>query len=579
VRALLSGDEAVAKGAWEEGVKVGTAYPGTPSTEILEHLAHLPGVYVEWAPNEKVALEVGIGGSMAGVRVLVAMKHVGLNIAADPFMTLSYTGVGGGLVVVSADDPALYSSQNEQDNRHYALMAKVPMLEPSDSQECKDLTREAYAISETFDTPVLLRITTRIAHGKGVVTLGERREVPSKGISLDPEKWVMLPVYAQKRHPLVEERLERILRFSEDFPGNRIEMGDTSLGFITSGVAYQYVKEAFPEAPILKLTMTHPLPRAKVLEFASRVERIFVVEELDPFLEEQIKALGISVVGKGAFPVTGELSPELVKKGVDKTYRPTFVSFSNIPQRPPTLCPGCPHRGVFVTLKKLKDVVFGDIGCYTLGALPPLSSLHSCICMGAGVGMVHGAQKAGMPERCVAVIGDSTFYHSGIPGLVDIVYNRGASTVVILDNGTTAMTGKQGHPGTGVALQGEGEKVDLETLVKGLGVKRVKVVDPYNLSALEEVLKEEMAFPQPSVVITRRPCTLITKGPIGRYWVDEDLCIGCGMCVKVGCIALSLEERDGNKKAHVDPLLCYGCGVCAQVCPKGALKEMENGGY
>ncbi len=578
MRMLLSGDEAIAKGAWEGGVTVASAYPGTPSTEILEYLACLPGVYGEWAPNEKVALEVGIGASMVGARVLVAMKHVGFNVAADPFMTLSYTGVRGGLVVVSADDPALYSSQNEQDNRHYALMAKVPMLEPSDSQECRDLAVEAFLISEAFDTPVLLRITTRIAHGKGAVDLGERREVPSKGISLDPEKWVMLPVYAQERHPLVEERLGRLLEFSENFSPNRIELGDTSLGFITSGVAYQYVKEAFPDASTFKLTMTHPLPRVKVMEFASWVDRLFVVEELDPFLEEQIKALGVSIVGKGAFPVTGELSPELVKRGVDETYRPRFVSFSPIPRRPPTLCPGCPHRGVFVTLRKLKAVVFGDIGCYTLGALPPLSSLHSCICMGAGVGMVHGAQKAGMNERCVAVIGDSTFYHSGIPGLVDIVYNKGVSTVVILDNGTTAMTGKQGHPGTGIALQGEGERVDLEALVKGLGVKRVKTVDPYNLSSMEEVLREEMDSPQPSVVIARRPCTLITRGPVGSYSVDEDLCIGCGICVKVGCIALSLEGRDGDVKARVDPHLCYGCGVCAQVCPKGALKEMEDGG-
>jgi len=577
VKVLLSGDEAIARGAWEEGVKVASAYPGTPSTEILEALATMPGVYAQWSPNEKVALEVGIGASMAGVRVLVAMKHVGLNVAADPFMTLSYTGVGGGLVVVSADDPALYSSQNEQDNRHYARMAKVPMLEPSDSEECKRLMGEAYTISETFDTPVLFRITTRIAHGKGVVEVGERREVPSRGLKLDPAKWVMLPNFARDRHPLVEERLERLVSYGESLPDNRMEMREPQLGFITSGVAYQYVREAFPQASVLKLTLTYPLPRDKILEFASRVKRLFVVEELDPFLEEQVRALGLDVVGKRVFPRVGELSPELVRAGVDKDYRPTWISFSPIPPRPPTLCPGCPHRGVFVVLKRLKATVFGDIGCYTLGALPPLSTLHSCICMGAGVGMVHGADKAGEGGRKVAVIGDSTFYHSGITGLADIVYNDGVSTVVIMDNGTTAMTGKQGHPGTGVALQGRGRRIPLESLVKGLGVERVRVVDPYHLGTMEEVLKEEMEAREPSVVITRRPCTLITPGPIGTCRVDQELCIGCGICVKVGCIALAMVEEGGEKKARIAEHLCYGCGVCAQVCPKEAIGEVENG--
>ena len=575
MRVLLSGDEAIARGAWEEGVLVASAYPGTPSTEILEALAQLPGVYAQWSPNEKVALEVGIGASMAGVRVLVAMKHVGLNVAADPFMTLSYTGVRGGLVVVSADDPALYSSQNEQDNRHYARMAKVPMLEPADSQECKGLMEDAYTLSESFDTPVLFRITTRIAHGKGVVELGERKEVPSRGLEIDPAKWVMLPAFAKDRHPLVEERMARLASFGESFPGNRLELLDPELGFIASGVAYQYVKEAFPQASVLKLTLTYPLPRAKILEFAARVKRLYVVEELDPFLEEQIRALGVEVVGKEVFPGVGELSPELVRKGVDRDYSPSFFAFPHVPQRPPSLCPGCPHRGVFVVLKKLKATVFGDIGCYTLGALPPLSSLHSCICMGAGVGMVHGAEKAGDRGKKVAVIGDSTFFHSGITGLADIVYNEGISTVMILDNGTTAMTGKQGHPGTGVTLQGRGRRIDLEALVRGLGVNRVRVVDPYDLKALEEALNEEMNASEPSVVITRRPCTLITPGPLGRYQVEEELCIGCGLCVKVGCIALSMVERGEDRKARVDEHLCYGCGVCARVCPKEAIREVR----
>ncbi len=576
MRVLLSGDEAIAWGAWEEGVAVAAAYPGTPSTEILETLATLPGVRAQWSSNEKVALEVGIGASMAGVRVLVAMKHVGLNVAADPFMTLSYTGVGGGLVVVSADDPALYSSQNEQDNRHYARIAKVPMLEPADSWECKELVGEAYHISETFDTPVLFRVTTRIAHGKGVVELGGRKEISPRSMELDPAKWVMLPNFARERHPMVEERMRRLVSYGESFPGNRMELRDLSMGFITSGVAYQYVREAFPRASVLKLTLTHPFPKARVLDFAGRVERLFVVEELDPFLEEQVRALGIEVVGKEVFPRVGELSPELVKAGVERGYKPSFVSFSAIPQRPPTLCPGCPHRGVFVVLKKLKMTVLGDIGCYTLGALPPLSSLHSCICMGAGVGMVHGAEKAGAPGGMVAVIGDSTFYHSGITGLADIVYNGGTSTVVIMDNGTTAMTGRQGHPGTGVALQGGGRRVDLESLVKGLGVNRLRVVDPYDLKTMEEVFREETEAREPSVIVTRRPCTLITSGPIGTFSVDEDLCIGCGLCVGVGCIALAMVGEGKGKKSRIDPHLCYGCGVCAQVCPKGAIGEAEG---
>ena len=573
MRALLSGDEAVARGAWESGVLVATAYPGTPSTEILESLAALPGVYAEWSSNEKVAMEVGIGSSMAGVRTLVAMKHVGLNVAADSFMTLSYTGVGSGLVVVSADDPALFSSQNEQDNRHYARMAKVPMLEPSDSQECKDLMKEAYVISEAFDTPVLFRITTRIAHSKGVVELGDREDVPSRGMLLDPSKWVMLPNYARDRHPLVEQRMSRMMVYSNDFAGNRLEMDDASLGFIAAGVSYQYVKEAFPQASVLKIAMTYPLPLAKIQEFASVVKELFVVEELDPFMEEQIKAAGVEVKGKEVFPAVGELSPDIVRQGVDKEYKPSVVAFPDIPQRPPTLCPGCPHRGVFVVLKRLKATVFGDIGCYTLGALPPLSSLHSCVCMGAGIGMVHGVEKAGDLGRRVAVIGDSTFFHSGITGLANIVYNGGASTVIILDNGTTAMTGKQGHPGTGITLQGRGNKIDLESLVRGLGVDRVSVVDPYNLESLEEVLTKEMEVSYPSVVITRRPCTLITPGSLGSYIVEEDLCVGCGNCVKVGCIALSLLEDEGEKRARVDENLCYGCGVCAQVCPVSAIKK------
>jgi len=570
MRVLLSGNEAIARGAWEQGVKVASAYPGTPSTEILETLSTFDEVYTEWAPNEKVALEVAIGASLAGARALAAMKHVGLNVAADPFFTLSYTGVNAGLVVVSADDPSLYSSQNEQDNRHYAKMAKVPMLEPSDSEECRFLMREAYFISEFFDTPLLFRITTRIAHSKGVVQLEERFEPPLKEASKEPKKWVMLPTYAEKKHPLVEERLKRLKKYSEGFAYNKEEIKDKNIGFITSGISYQYVKEAFPEASVFKVTLSYPLPVERIREFASRVKKLYVVEELDPFMETELKASGIEVIGKEIFPICKELSPEIVKSAVDKNYKASFVSFSGIPSRPPTLCPGCPHRGVFVVLRKLKLMAFGDIGCYTLGALPPLSSLHTCICMGAGIGMVHGAEKAGV--KGVALIGDSTFYHSGITGVIDILYNKGGSTVIIMDNGTTAMTGRQGHPGTGITSKGEmGKKVELVSLLKGLGFERIRVVDPYDLDELEKVLKEEVAAEEPSIVITKRDCTLVSKTPKEPFEVDEGKCIGCGICLKVGCIAISHE----HEKAHIDPTLCFGCGICAKVCPKDAIKRSQ----
>lgn len=578
MRVLLSGNEAIARGAWEQGVKVATAYPGTPSTEILEALSTFSEVYTEWAPNEKVALEVGIGTSMAGARALVAMKHVGLNVTADSFMTLSYTGVNGGLILVSADDPSLFSSQNEQDNRHYARMAKVPMLEPSDSEECRSLIKDAYIISETFDTPVLFRITTRIAHSKGIVELVERVEPPTRPFSRDPEKWVMLPTYAEKRHPLVEKRLEELRGYTEDFSGNKAEWRDLELGFVTSGISYQYVREAFPHASIFKVTLSYPLPLAKIKDFAARIKRLYVVEELDPFMEKEIRAIGVNVIGKEVFPICKELSPEMVKAGVEKDYKPHRISFPQIPQRPPTLCPGCPHRGVFVVLKKLNVTVFGDIGCYTLGALPPLSSLHTCICMGAGIGMVHGAQKAGENSKKVAVIGDSTFFHSGITGLINILYNRGTSTVVIMDNGTTAMTGRQAHPGTGITSKGTpGKKIELEPLVRGIGVERVRVVDPYNLRELEEVLKEEIDAPEPSVVITRRPCTLISPRSKTYHRINQEKCIGCGTCLKVGCIAISLFQKDGEKRAFIDPGLCFGCGVCAQVCAKEAMEKVSWG--
>ncbi len=571
MRRFLSGNEAVARGAWEAGVRFASSYPGTPATEILESLVAYDGVKAEWAPNEKVALESAAGASFAGVRAMASMKHVGLNVAADPFMTLSYTGVNGGLVVAVADDPGLFSSQNEQDTRNYVRAARILALEPSDSQEALDFTKMAFSLSEEFDTPVLVRLTTRIAHSKCVVEVGNRAEPASREPQLDPAKWVMLPAFAKGRHKKVLERFERLKRLVEEARFVRAEYRDLSIGFITSGICYQYVREAFPEASVLKLNAVYPLPASAVREFVGKVKRVYVVEELDPFLETEIRAMGLEVVGKEVFPEDGEFSPDVVKSCVEKSHRPGAVYFTDIPARPPTLCPGCPHRGVFVALKKAKVRVLGDIGCYTLGALPPLSTIHSCICMGAGVSMVHGATSVGM-ENVVAIIGDSTFLHSGITSLMDIVYNGSCSTVIIMDNGTTAMTGKQPHPGTGSRASGEpAPKVLPEEIARTLGVKRIRVVDPYKVDEVCEAVREEVRVGEPSVIITRRPCTLIVGKRAGLYRVDEERCISCGACMKVGCMALSMGE-----KARIDEVLCFGCGVCAQVCPVDAIVEVGD---
>ncbi|RPI01106.1 MAG: indolepyruvate ferredoxin oxidoreductase subunit alpha, partial [Zetaproteobacteria bacterium] len=470
---LLSGNEAIARGAYEAGVKVAAAYPGTPSTEILEYLAEYEGVHAEWAPNEKVAVEVALGAAMAGARALAAMKHVGVNVAADPIFTASYTGVRGGLVIVTADDPEMHSSQNEQDNRHYAMAAKIPMLEPADSAETKAYTKLAFALSERFDTPVFLRTTTRISHATGAVPLGE---VEPSGIPLafveDPAKWVMLPVNARKRHVVVEERVRALRDFAETFDGNRIEWGDRSLGIVTAGVAYQYVREAFPEASVLKLGMAYPLPERLLREFAAGVGRLVVVEELDPIVETHVRALGIRVEGKDRVPILGELNTRIVRQAVSGEAAPLREPAS-VPNRPPNLCAGCPHRSLFFALNKCKVTVTGDIGCYTLAALPPLKSMDTCVCMGASIGNALGIEKALGPAargKVVAVIGDSTFVHSGITGLVNVVYNRGFSTVIVLDNGTTAMTGAQDHPGTGKTLQGEtAPRLDLVALCRAVG--------------------------------------------------------------------------------------------------------------
>ena len=573
MKRLLSGNEAIAQGAYESGVKVASGYPGTPSTEILENLAKYEDVYAEWAPNEKVGLEVAIGASLANVRALAAMKHVGVNVAADPLFTLSYTGVEGGLVLVSADDPNLYSSQNEQDNRYYAKFAKIPMLEPTDSQGAKDLVKKAFQISEEYDTPVMLRVTTRISHSKTIVDIGERTELDRKvEFVKDIPKYVMVPAHAQKRHVLVEERLKKLEEFSSKF--NKIEYKQKELGIITSGVAYQYAKEVFPDASYLKLSMSYPLPKKLIREFAENVGGIYVIEELEPFIEEQVKVMGISVKGKDYLPICGELNPNIVRKAFlnEKSDEESILGLRSqpIPVRPPVLCPGCPHRGVFYVLKKLRLNVTGDIGCYTLSTLPPLSALHTCVCMGSSIGIAHGIDKAGASEgKTVAVIGDSTFIHSGITGLINIVYNKGTSTVIILDNRTTAMTGGQAHPATGYTLQEEKTKVlDFAKLGKAIGIEHVSIVDPYDLDETERIIREEVERPEPSLIITNRPCILLDrKSRKPPKKIDQEACKVCKLCLRLGCPALVLKKD----RLEINPILCAGCGLCSQVCNSDAV--------
>ena len=573
---IMTGNEAIARGAYEAGVTVGTAYPGTPSTEILETLARYKGIHCNWSVNEKVALEVGIGASLAGARVITCMKHVGVNVAADPLVTFSYTGVGGGLVLVAADDPGMHSSQNEQDSRHLARLAKIPVLEPADSQEAKDFVLYALELSERFDTPVLLRSSTRISHSRGLVALGEPLPREPKEYVKNAPKYVMLPAYARRRHPLVEARLQALQEEAEKSPLNRIEAGSPELGVVCSGVAYQYVKEALPDASVLKLGFSYPLPAGLVRRFAAAVKRLLVVEELDPFMEEQIRALGLEVTGKELFPAVGEYSTELIREKVRGESRGTIPP-REIPSRPPLLCPGCSHRGVFYVLKQLKVHVMGDIGCYTLAATPPLEAMDSCICMGASIGTALGMvlAKPELAGRTVAVIGDSTFLHSGITPLIDVVYNAAPVTVLILDNGTTAMTGHQAHPGTGFTLQGKKvPAVDLEALCRAVGVRRVAVVDPFQLDRLRQTLKEELAAGEPSVIIARHPCPLLTRESSPPLAVKEDQCNGCRLCLRLGCPAISFD----GKKAAVNPSLCNGCGLCAQVCRQQAIIPVSEEG-
>jgi len=599
-RILLSGNEALARGAYEAGVKVASAYPGTPSTEILENLSTYKGVYTEWAPNEKVATEVALGASFAGVRALATMKHVGLNIAADPLFTSAYTGVRGGLVIVTADDPGMHSSQNEQDNRSYAFAAKVPMLEPSDPSEAKEFMKIAFRLSEKFDTPVLLRTTTRIAHVKGMVSLGDMETSKiTPGIEKIPEKLVMIPCTARGRRIELEKRMKNLRAFSETFPENRIQWGNKKRGFITSGVSYLYVKEAFPEASVLKLGMVYPFPQNLIKSFADEIEELCIVEELDPFIEIHVKAMGIPCKGKDLIPSYGELNSYIVRKAISGETDRTIFEPIPIPLRPPNLCPGCPHRGVFFALSKLGVFVAGDIGCYTLAALKPLSAVDSCVCMGASIGMALGMEKALGDDalgKIVAVIGDSTFIHSGITGLLDVVYNKGFTTVVILDNRTTAMTGHQPNPSTGVTIRGDhSTAVDIEAICKAIGIRHVSIVNPHDIDATMKVLRREIKRPEPSVVITRYPCVLIPEMKRRKnkpcYLVISDQCTGCKTCLKLGCPAIAwIPVSKGEAKklglktkqrghARINAVLCDGCGQCAPLCKLKAiaLEEKEDG--
>jgi indolepyruvate ferredoxin oxidoreductase alpha subunit len=584
MRELLSGNEAIARGAYEAGVALAASYPGTPSTEILETLAeHFPQVYSQWSPNEKVAFEVAIGASIGGGRALCTMKHVGLNVAADPFMTFAYTGVNGGFVIVSCDDPEMHSSQNEQDNRAYAKFAAVPMLNPSSSQEAKDMLVTAYEMSEMFDTPVMLHMTTRISHAKGIVELSDVVAGPNKKFVKDPAKYVMIPSNARKRHVVVAERLEKLRHFAEETPFNSVENNGSRIGIITGGVSYQYTKEVAPELDYLKLGMGYPLPMKKIAQFIGTHDRVLIVEELEPFWEEMIKAAGLlQVEGKKYFGALGELSPLRVAHGlkeadiIDKVDEPVF-SAGNMFPRPPVLCPGCPHRGAFMALKKLGVAVTGDIGCYTLGVMEPLNALDTCICMGASIGNAIGMEKVkGSDKGTVAVIGDSTFMHSGITGLLDAVYNKSNVTVMILDNRATAMTGGQQHPATGKTLMGEdAHRVKIPELCRALGVESVRELDAYDFEAALSMIKEEMARPGPSVIITTRPCVLMPARIMDEpYVVDSELCTACGACFRISCPAIAASHetnKHGHPKAVIDETICTGCTLCAQVCPPEAI--------
>lgn len=579
MKQLMLGNAAVARGLYEAGCSVASSYPGTPSTEITEEAAKYDAIYCEWAPNEKVAMETAFGACLAGKRSFCGMKHVGLNVAADPLFTISYTGVNAGMVIAVADDAGMHSSQNEQDSRHYAIAAKVPMLEPSDSAEALAFAKRAYEISEKFDTPVILKMCTRVSHSQSLVELGERTEV-EKPYEKNIAKYVMMPGNAIRRHPVVEERTRKLTEFAETCDLNRVEMGGTSMGVITSSTSYQYVKEVFGDSvSVLKLGMVNPLPVKLILDFASKVDKLVVVEELDSIIEDHCRKLGLKVWGKNVLPLEGEFSQNLVASKLGGTVHTGKTLEDAIPPRPPVMCAGCPHRGLFYTLNKNKCTVLGDIGCYTLGAVAPLSAMDMTLCMGGSISGIHGFNKARGEEtegKTVAVIGDSTFMHSGMTGLANIAYNQSNSTVIILDNSITGMTGHQQNPTTGYNIKGDpAGKIDLESLCKAMGFNRVRVVDPYDLKACDQAVKEELAANEPSVIISRRPCALLKyvkhNAPLA---VNKDKCIGCKSCMKIGCPAISIKEG----KAWVDNTLCVGCGVCEQLCPVGAFESTGKEG-
>lgn len=573
-KALMLGNEAIARGAYEAGVKVSAAYPGTPSTEISEYITqYQDDIYAEWSPNEKVAMEVAIGASISGVRSMASMKHVGLNVASDPLYTVSYSGVNGGLVVVVADDPGLYSSQNEQDSRMVARSAHIPVLEPSDSQEAKEFMKFAFALSEKFDTPVMVRTTTRLSHSQSMVTLNERKEVEDKPYERNVSKNVMMPGMAKARHLVVEQREKDLAEYGCGFPVNNMELNDTKIGIISSGIPYLYVKEALPQASVLKLGIVNPLPRRLIEDFASQVDVLYIVEELEPVIEEQVKSWGIPCIGKEILTVQGEYSANMLRKailGEGADLKPA----AQVPARPPILCPGCPHRSTYHVMKKLGLHAAGDIGCYTLGAVAPLSVVDCCVCMGASISTLHGMEKAkgkDYVKNWVAVIGDSTFMHTGINSLINMVYNQATGTVVILDNSTTGMTGHQDHAGTGKTLRGDiVAAVDITLCCKGIGVKNVVTVSAFDTKELERVLKEETAKDELSVIIAKAPCVLLDKRKRDSYEIDAEACKTCGLCLKPGCPAMS---RDAEGKAVIDATMCNGCGLCAGLCGFGAIRK------
>lgn len=578
MKKLMIGNVAIARGAYEAGVNVVASYPGTPSTEITEEIVKYDEVYAEWAPNEKVAAEVAIGASIAGARAMSCMKHVGLNVMADPLFTVSYTGVNGGLVFCVADDPGMHSSQNEQDSRHYAKAAKLLCVEPADSAECKAFTKEAFSLSEQFDIPVMVRLTTRVSHSQSLVELEERVDVPVKEYQKNIAKYVMMPANAIKRHAIVEERMRTLVEFAETTSLNQVEKNGAKIGVITAGIAYQYAKEGLGDkVDYLKLGMINPLPVEKIKNFAKNYDVVYVVEELDPVIETHCKAIGVDVKGKETFTLLGEYTSNMLKEKILGETNPESVCVdAPVPMRPPVMCAGCPHRGTFYVLKKLGVTVSGDIGCYTLGAVAPLQSVDTCICMGASVSAALGMAKARGEEftrKLVSVIGDSTFIHSGITGLIDIVYNKGSNTVVILDNSITGMTGHQDNPTTGRTLRGEPTKqVDLELLCKAVGVDHVRIADPFDVKNFEKVMREELARPEPSVVIAQRPCALLKSVSYKGKCKITDACKKCNLCMKLGCPAISLVDG----KTVVDSTQCNGCGLCANVCPFGAIVKEEN---